>query len=149
MLPTICKKLPVLSFKYRMQYKSKLILVILLALSFGTVKAQETLSIYGKTYKVFPYRMEYSNSEKTDIPFYPGVLEDGEYVVLFAMPKSYSYPPDYKGTNDNPACILSIVDGKKEGPVVFYTNKLQKSGLPLVMLKGQYREGLNQGNWHS
>lgn len=131
-----------------MQYKSKLILVILLALSFGTVKAQETLSIYGKTYKVFPYRMEYSNSEKTDIPFYPGVLEDGEYVVLFAMPKSYSYPPDYKGTNDNPACILSIVDGKKEGPVVFYTNKLQKSGLPLVMLKGQYREGLKQGNWH-
>lgn len=131
-----------------MQFNKNTFLLLFITLSSVVAQAQEIFKYQGKSYLIYPYRMEYNNSEKVDVPFYPGELKDGEYVVLFAMPKSYSYPPNDKGTNSHPACIFNIVDGKKEGKALFFANKLKKDNTPLVMLKGQYQNGMKQGNWY-
>ncbi|MCC7297848.1 MAG: hypothetical protein IT244_05895 [Bacteroidia bacterium] len=121
-------------------------LLVLLCGTLNSAEAQESIQYAGKTYKVYPYRMEHSTYYDLDIPFYPGKLIDGEYAVLFAKPKM-TYPPSDFGTDKYPCALLQIKNGVKEGKVVFFDNKLSRKNSLYVLCAGEYKNNLKSGTW--
>ncbi|MBS3913489.1 MAG: hypothetical protein KG003_03260 [Bacteroidetes bacterium] len=135
----------------------KFCFAFLLAIFFtdGLFAQNNTLNFEEKTYKIYPYRMDgvkyYSLYEATnaDIPYYPMELEDGKYAVMFTKKTDLLSPKNKKQLEwfeSWPAAICNIKNGKKEGPVVFYS-KYYKKEKHIVSGKGYYSAGKKDGRW--
>lgn len=103
---------------------------------------------------IHPYRvgmnnrtLNYDEMGNLDVPFYPGVLKDGKYVVLFNLPKYGTSSEQEELLNTKPAIIFQIKNGKKDGPVTYFTHVLEKNKSQKIAIKGQYANNQRTGRW--
>ncbi len=137
--------------------KSKNLAIACIALFCIAATKAQTIQFQGKTYMVYPYKMEAGNSirnssigSELDIPFFPGKLKDGDYAVLFAISNNFDstkFKSDYNLFKNKPAALFSVKNGLRNGPVVFYLSKNTTKNEPIIWATGYYSNGLRQGHW--
>lgn len=101
-----------------------------------------------KEYKRYPYPMldelDSKGPENASIPFYPLLLGDGDYVILYNLTGDVSDTMPFKKL---PAATLSIKNGKKHGAVVFYSKSFDKKMRNRIIGRGRYSNDLKNGKW--
>lgn len=132
------------------------------------IKSQiKTTELRGRKLFVYPYTKELSESyylpsnvnnnpyaytssqhfEKCFIPFYPGKLPDGEYIMYYETPANAQSIEDID-LSKIAYSTFSIYNNKKEGFATFYTYKhLQKIKKQQIYATGYFKNDVKDSGW--